>query len=191
MNRLLVTILVSLAAGCATVSVKKVETGTQGVGDRMQLTLDGPWNHIDSSRMGPAQTWTMEGLPIDQLLVYSGIKNEQLVHAESGGGRKSFAFRSAMQPDEIVAMFEGMLTRDGSTFKLVKLEPAAFGGEKGFRFEYSLIRKGDNVQLSGLCYGAISKGELFAVLYLAPRLGFYPRHQPRVEQIARSARIKS
>jgi hypothetical protein len=42
-----------------------------------------------------------------------------------------------------------------------------------------------------LCYGAISKGELFAVLYLAPRLGFFPRHQLRVERIARSARIKS
>ena len=192
MTRLLVAMLVFLAAGCATVSVKKVETGEQGVGDRMQLTLEGPWNHVDGPRMGPAQIWTMEGLPIDQLLVYSGIKNEELVHAAAGGGaRKSFAFRSSMQPDEIAAMFEGMLTRDGSSFKLVKLEPVTFGGEKGFRFEYSLTRKFDNVQLSGLCYGAVSKGELFAVLYQAPRLGFFPRHQPRVEQIARSARIKS
>jgi hypothetical protein len=94
-----------------------------------------------------------------------------------------------MQPDEIVAMFEGMLTRDGSSFKLVKLEPASFG-EKGFRFEYQLIRKVDNVQLSGIGYGSVSKGELFAIVYLAPRLTFFSRHQGRVEQIARDARLK-
>jgi hypothetical protein len=39
-------------------------------------------------------------------------------------------------------------------------------------------------------FGAVSKGELFALLYHAPRLAFFPRHQPRVEQIARSARLK-
>jgi hypothetical protein len=95
-----------------------------------------------------------------------------------------------MQPDQIVAMFEGMLTRDGSSFKLVKLEPATFGGEKGFRFEYSLIRRVDNVQLAGMGYAAVSKGELFALLYSAPRLTFFSRHQGRVDQIARSARLK-
>jgi hypothetical protein len=134
----------------------------------------------------------MEGLPLDQLLVYSGIKNEELVHAAGGSGTtKDFAFRSSMQPDEIVAMFEGMLTRDGSQFKLVKLEPASFGGEKGFRFEYSIVRRGDNAVLSGVGFGAVSKGELFALLYQAPRLAFFPRHRPRVEQIARSARLKT
>ena len=38
---------------------------------------------------------------------------------------------------------------------------------------------------------AVSKGELFALLYRALRLAFFPRHQPRVEQIARSARLKT
>jgi hypothetical protein len=134
----------------------------------------------------------MEGRPVDELLIYSGIKNEQAIHATTmGSNRKNFAFRSSMQPDEIVAMFEGMLTRDGSTFKLVKLAPADFGGAKGFRFEYSLTRKIDNVQLSGLGFGTVSSGELFALLYQAPRLAFFPRHQPRVEQMARSARIKT
>lgn len=191
MTRFLAVVVVCIAAGCAQPGIRKVESGAQGVGERMQLTIEGPWNHFENARLGPAQIWTMEGLPIDQLMVYSGIKNEELVHADGGSGRKSFAFRSTMQPDEIVAMFEGMLTRDGSSFTLNRLEPATFGGEKGFRFEYSLTRKVDNVQLSGLAYGAVSKGELFAILYQAPRLGFFARHQARVEQIARSARIKS
>jgi hypothetical protein len=176
-------------AACA--SVAKVETGERTIGERMLVSLEGPWNHVSAPGMGPAQIWTMEGLPVDQLLVYSGIKNDQLIHAEGSGNRKSFAFRSSMQPDEIVAMFEGMLTRDGSSFKLVKLEPGNFGGAKGFRFEYALTRKVDNVQLSGVGFGTVSNGELFALIYQAPRLAFFSRHQPRVEQIARSARVKT
>ncbi len=142
--------------------------------------------------MGPAQVWTMEGTPVDQLLLYPGIKDGQLIHAEFGEStkQKNFAFRSGMQPDEIVAIFEGMLTRDGSRFKLERLEPMAFGGEKGFRFAYSLVRKVDNVQLSGVGYAMVNRGELFTVLYMAPRLVFYPRHIARVEHIGKSIRVK-
>ena len=185
--RLLIALLALFVAGC--VSHSTLQTGEQAVGDRMLLTLDGPWNYIDAPGMGPARTWTMEGLPIDVLRVYSGIKDEQSMHPKGPAGQKNFSFRSTMQPDEVVAMFEGVLTRDGSSFKLAKLEPTTFAGEKGFRFEYSLTRKVDNVQLSGLGYGVVSNGELFAMLYQAPRLAFFARHQPRVDQIARSARL--
>ena len=192
MKNLLIVLLVSVLAGCA--SAVKVESGDRTIGDRLLVTLDSAWNQINASGMGPAQTWTMEGLPVDQLLIYSGLKDGQAIHAErtysSSNPQKSFIFRATMQPDEIVALFEGMLTRDGSRFKLVKLEPATFGGAKGFHFEYSLTRKLDSVQLSGLGYGTVSKGELFAFVYQAPRLTFFPRHQGRVEQIARSARLK-
>jgi hypothetical protein len=95
-----------------------------------------------------------------------------------------------MQPDDIVAMFEGMMTRDGSVFKLNKLEPVSFGGQKGFRFEFSLTRKVDSVELSGVGFGTVANGELYAMLYAAPQLGFFGRHQGSVEQMARSARLK-
>lgn len=177
-----------LAAGCA--SVAKMESGERTLGERLAVTLDGDWNHVNLPGLGPAQVWTMEGLPIDQLLIYSGLKDGEVVHARDGNSKsKDFAFRSAMQPEEIVTMFEGMLTRDGSRFRLVRLEPATFAG-KGFRFEYELIRKADNVRLMGVGYGAVSKGELFAMLYSAPRLTFFARNQPRFEQMARTARVK-
>jgi hypothetical protein len=177
-------------AACAPVQTRKVESGEQTLGERLVVKIDGPWNHITAPSMGPAQTWTMEGLPVDQLLVYSGLKDGEVIHAQpSGSSAKSFSFRGNMQPDEIVAMFEGMLTRDGSTFKLVKLEPSSFGGGKGVRFEYAVVRKVDSVQLSGVGFATVNDGELFALLYSAPRLGFFPRHQARVEQIAGTAKI--
>jgi hypothetical protein len=44
--------------------------------------------------------------------------------------------------------------------------------------------------MRGLGYGTVSKGELFAMLYTAPRLTFFARHRERVEQMARSATLK-
>jgi len=180
-------------AGCATrTQVLKVEPGEQVVGDRLAIKVDGPWNHISTTLLAPAQAWTMEGFPIDQLLIYSGVKDGEPVHPiASGTGGKSFNFRSNMQPDEIVAMFEGALTRDGSTFKLAKLEPSGFGGAKGLRFEYAIVRKIDNVQLSGVGFAAVDSGELFAMLYSAPRITFFPRHQQRVEEIAKTAKVRA
>jgi len=192
MKGLLAVILAVGVAGCATRQMAKVEPGERLVGERLEIKVDGPWNQLDATVLAPAQAWTMEGLPIDQLLIYSGVKDGEAIHPVArGSSAKSFNFRSNMQPDEIVTMFEGALTRDGSTFKLAKLEPSAFGGAKGLRFEYAVIRKIDNVQLSGVGFATVSDGELFAMLYSAPRLGFFARHQQRVEEIAKTAKVRA
>jgi hypothetical protein len=189
MKKLSLLCVLLLLSGC--VSVAKIETGERTVGERLNINIDGAWNHISAPGMGPAEVWTMEGTPVDQLLLYPGIKDGQAIHAESGAGKqKSFEFRARMQPDEIATLFEGMLTRDGSRYRLVKLEPMDFSGQKGFRFEYSLVRKIDNVQLTGVGYAVVNRGELFAVIYMAPRLVFYPRHIARVEHIGKSMRVK-
>jgi len=153
------------------------------------MELDGPWNFIKAPNSGPAQYWTMEGLPIDQLLIYSGVKDGKAIHPVSRGS-KPVVFRSGMRPDEVISLFERMLTRDGSTFQLTKSEPAAFGGVKGFHFEFKLVRKIDSLELAGLGYGSVSDGELFSIIYMAPRMTFFGRHQTRVENMARGARIK-
>jgi len=193
MMKLLIAGMALILSGC--VSISKVDTGERTVGERLQLTLDGAWNQVNVPNItGPnAELWTMEGLAIDELLIYSGLRNDQPVHAESAAAnqkQRSFKFRSDMQAEQIVALFEGMLTRDGSVFTLSKLEPAPFGGGKGFRFEYTLTRKRDNVELWGMGGGVVSKGDLFAVVYHAPKLVFYPRHQGRVAAILASARVK-
>ena len=189
MKRLTTAILVAMLTACA--SVSKVETGQRTVGERLSLTLEGQWNHVSLPNIGPAEIWTMEGLPIDQLRIYSGVKDGTAIDPTGpGADKKPINFRSSMRPDEIVGMFEAAVARDNSTFKLEKLEPVNFGGQRGFRFEFTFTRKLDGVVNSGFGYGAVNKGELFGLLYVAPRLSFFPRHKDRVEQIARSASIK-
>lgn len=189
MKKLLFCILVMLLSACA--SVQKIDSGPRTVGERLVLTIEGMWNHLDFPNIKPAQVWTMEGVTIDELLIYSGIRDGAAMHPENAKPEiKNFVFRSNMQAEEVVSMFEGVLTRDGSTFKLVKLEPFAFGGKKGYRFEYERIRKVDGVLLRGVGFFAIDRAELFALVYHAPRLTFFPRHRERVENIAKSVRIK-
>ena len=183
---LIVPLLVSLAA-CVTPAVT-MQSGEQALGDRLVIQLEGPWNRVRTT--GPAQQWTMEGLPIDDLYIYSGLKDGEAIHAVSGSA-KPFVFHSAMRSDEIISLFEGMLTRDGSTFQLAKSEPATFGGVKGYHFEFKLVRKVDSVELLGLGYGAVSNGELFSIVYVAPKMTFFSQHQGQVENIARDARIKT
>ncbi len=189
MKRLLLVGLLLILAGCAT--VKKIDSGVNTIGERMNINITGNWNGLDFPGIKPAQVWTMEGLTIDELIIYAGIKNDQAMHIENSADSKlkNFVFHSNMPTEEIVSMFEGVLSRDGSTFKLLKLERYPFGGTNGFRFEYERIRKLDSVQLRGVGFGGVDKGELFALLYQAPRLTFFPRHQARVEDIAKSVRI--
>jgi hypothetical protein len=189
MRLLFLAVIALLLASCA--SVKKVESGSRTVGERMTVVLDGEWNHLDFPGLRPAQVWTMEGLAVDEFLIYSGIKDGERMHPPGGGsGKKDFVFRSGMQNEEAVALLEGVLSRDDATFKLLRLAPYTFGGKKGFRFEYERIRKVDNVQLRGVGFGALDKGELFALVYHAPRLTFFPRHLPRVEAIAQTVTIR-
>jgi hypothetical protein len=190
MKHLLIIAAVIFLAGCGT--VRKVETGSNTVGERFTMHLDGPWNHVDFPGIKPGQVWTMEGVTVDELIIYSGIKDEQVMHPSgSGQGKKqNVVFRSTMPTDQIVSMFEGIFTRDDSIFKLMRVTPSTFGGKKGFLFEFERIRKKDNLRQLGFGYGAVDNGELFALVYVAPALTFFPRHQARVEAIAHSAFIK-
>jgi len=46
------------------------------------------------------------------------------------------------------------------------------------------------MHISGVAWAAVINNELFAMTFTAPHLGFFPRHLPKVEQAAASARLK-
>jgi len=190
----MVALVLSLSA-CSIFNISKMDAGEHLLGERLQVKVPSAWNHIDSHFVhGPnAQLWTKEGMAIDEMMFYTGVKDGEKIHPNNLASAKvpDFVFGSTMQPEQIAAMFEGMLARDGSTFKLVRLSPAPFAGVKGFRIEYSLIRKSNNVELNGIIAGAVDKGQLYAILYQAPRLEFFPRQQIQVMQIIGSARLKN
>jgi hypothetical protein len=176
MSRIYFLLLAFALAACATVA--KLQSGEQAIGDRLVVTFDGAWNEVGE------QTWTREGLPIDELRVFPGIRSGEPLAA---GGP---LFSSALPHAEIPALFGKFLSSDGSVFTLRKVEPCDFAGG-GYRFEYSLRRKLDDVELAGVGYASVRRGALFAMLYSAPKLVFFDRYKRAVENMAQTARVKA
>ena len=177
MSRIFYLLLVVALAACA--SVAKLQSGEQAIGERLVLTFDGAWNEVGEN------IWTREGLPIDELRVFAGIRDGERI-----GDEKGPVFSAGVKPSEIPRLLAADLTADGSVFTLHRLEPNRFAGG-GYRFEYTLRRKLDNVELAGIGYASVKGGTLFALLYSAPKLVFFDRYKPAVEHIAQSARVRS
>ncbi len=136
-------------------------------------------------------TWTQEGFTVDALRFYVGLKDGELIAPTPSEpkGQQPLAFKSGMGTAEVLALFEGLYSRDGSSYKLDKAQPATFAGGPGIRFEFSAIRKSDEVRLKGVAWGAVRNGQLFVITYTAPRLGLFGRHLAKAEAVAGSARI--
>lgn len=191
MNRRHVLLLSTLVlGGCA--AATKVAVGDAVVGDRLIVPVDSEWNQLSGNLSGgrAAAVWTIEGLPIDQIAFFVGIANGSEL-AAPGRDKRPLVFRATMQPDEVAALFEAFYTRDGSAYKLDRLEPTAFIGERGLRAQFTLVRKEDDVRCSGTLWAAVRKGELHAMAFVAPTIVFYPRLVGRVEKIAGAARLRS
>jgi len=188
MKKILLLACLILAA-CATVT--KVDSGQQLVGDRLAVELAGPWNQFNRGVDVP--TWTVEGFTVDRLQFFIGIKDGEPIAKRPRGAdeQRPLTFHASMKAHEIVALFEGLYTQDGSTFTLDGVEPAAFLGEQGFKYSYTLVRRADDVRLAGVGFGAVHNGELTVINYSAPRLGFFPRYREQIEKMALSARLRS
>lgn len=182
--------LILFLAGCA--SLSKVDTGETVVKDSMVVQVDKAWNQFSNVMDSRAVNWTRDGLYVDRLQFYVGVADGEEIEGKLRGTaeQRPLAFKASMQTHEIAQVFQNVLTRDGSVLTLGKLEPTEFLGTTGFRMEYSLIRKGDDVRMKGVVFGAVKNNKLYLLHYTAPRLAFYDRHAASVEQMARSARLK-
>lgn len=188
---LLAAAAVLLAAGCAQVS--QVASGDVTLRERLVVTVDKPWNQFERGMGDNTPTWTQDGITVDALRFYVGLKDGELLAPTPSEpkGSKPLAFRAKMQPGDVVTLLEGLMTRDGSTFQVDRLGPTPFLGTNGFKLEFSGVRKSDEVRLRGAAWGAVRNGELFMITYTAPRLSFFERNLPSVEAIAKSARTRS
>lgn len=191
-------ILVALAtvvvlAGCAA-PITKVGAGPVVLAERMNVQGDAAWNQLPAHLSGQAPataTWTVDGLGLDTMNFYVGVKDgTQMGTMPQGKDARQIVFKAAMQPHEVVTIFGNLYSRDGSSFTLDKLESAEFLGGRGFRFQYTVVRKVDEVKLSGLGWATVRGGELHAMTFTAPQKGFFPRHVTKVEKIAATAALK-
>lgn len=192
--RALLPLAALLLASCA--AMVRVAPGPVSVRDDFTVTVDSSWNRLDIPGIvfaapGASQIWTAEGIPLDVLAFYIGVREgDPLGRVLERGAKPLPPYRAAMTPHEIVELYEQLITQDGSAFRLGRLAPHRFGGADGFRFEYALTRKHDGLTLSGVAYGAVVGKRLTLMTFSAPRMHYFAMYLPRVEAIAGTAHIK-
>jgi hypothetical protein len=195
MKTLWTLVLVCLISACT--SIAKIE-GDQAVNNKLVVSVSDAWNKVtDPWEREPYDIWTQEGIPLDHLRLWGGVKSGKALVAKPtvlfrSPGEKDPrypTFTAGLPPDKLVSLFEALYANEGAV-AITRVEPTVFAGEKGVRFEFTLARQADDVTLKGVGWAAIHKDELFAATFAAPRLAFFPRLLPMAEAVVKTARIR-
>jgi hypothetical protein len=200
MKRLLLVVIALVLAACT--SMARME-GEQVVGERLVVHVPGAWNKVvDRSEQPPYDTWTQEGIPLDHLRLWGGVRPGQplmtkwatYTRAEDAKERRVPTFRPGLTPEKLVSLFEELYATAG-TVSITRVEPTVFAGERGVRFEFTLARRSDDLNMRGVGWVAVRPDpvwgeELFAATFVAPRLAFYDRLLPMAEAVVKTARVR-
>lgn len=199
-KRLVLLLPALLLAACA--SVSRVE-GDQVVNERLAVHVSSAWNKVsDRWEVDPYDTWTQEGIPLDHLRFWGGVRPGQplmtkpVIFSREPDARQPRVptFRAGLTPEKLVSLFEELYATAG-TVTITRVEPTVFAGQKGVRFEFTLVRRRDDLTMHGAGWVAVRPDpvfgeELYAATFVAPRLTFYERLLPMAEAVVKTARIK-
>jgi hypothetical protein len=193
-------LLAALLAACS--SMTRME-GEQVVNQRLAVDVPQAWNRIvDRWEIDPYDTWTQEGIPLDHLRFWGGVRPGQALMSKpamysreaDAKERRVPTFRMGMSPEKLVGLFEELYSTAG-TVTITKMEPTVFAGQKGVRYEFTLLRRRDDLTMQGVGWVSVRQDathgeELYAATFVAPKLAFYPRLLPMAEAVVKTARIK-
>ena len=200
MKRFLPLLLALLLAACANVSRMQ---GDEVVNGRLAVHLTQAWNRVsDPWDVDPYDTWTQDGIPLDHLRFWGGVRpgqplmtNPALFSREPDAKAPRVpTFRQGLTPEKLVSLFEELYATAG-TVTVTKVEPTVFAGQRGVRFEFTLARRRDDLDMQGVGWVAVRPDatygeELYAATFVAPRLSFFQRLLPMAEAVVKTARVK-
>jgi hypothetical protein len=196
MIKRIAALLLALALGACT-SIAKVE-GDQVVNNKLVVHVPAAWNKVtDPWEKEPYDIWTQEGIPLDHLRLWGGVKSGKALVAKPtvlfrAPGEKDArypTFVTGLPPDKLVSLFESLYAHEG-TVQITRIDPAVFAGAKGVRFEFTLARRADDLTLKGVGWAAVHNDELYAATFAAPRLAFFDKLLPMAEAVVKTARIR-
>lgn len=200
MKRLALLLAAVLLAACS--SMTRME-GVQVVNERLAVDVPQAWNKMNDRLVAdPYDTWTQEGLPLDHLRFWGGVRPGQplmikpVIFSREPDARQPRVptFRHGLTPEKLVGLFEELYATAG-TVTITKVDRAEFAGQKGVRFEFNLARRRDDLAMQGVGWVAVRPDpvygeELYAATFVAPKLAFFPRLLPMAEEVVKTARIK-
>jgi hypothetical protein len=190
--RLALAAALTVAASPALAGLYKLAPAGQAArvgGGALTVTPSVDWNHMGRRLGRNAESWTEDGLTLDDVTFYAGIGADQTLFKERDKADKPLPrFNPTMLPTDVVQMFEESyrIANDTAVFNLDKVEPARFLGGDGFRFAYSFV-VADQVERRGVGVAAIRDGKLYMITYEAPRIYYFDRWRDAYDKLADSA----
>ncbi|MBC5783391.1 hypothetical protein H8N03_10585 [Ramlibacter sp. USB13] len=199
-RRFLLLAAVLLLAACA--NVQRMD-GDQVVNEKLVVHVSDAWNKVsDPWDVDPYDTWTQEGIPLDHLRFWGGVRPGQPLmtrpalfsRAPDARQPRVPTFRPGLSAERLVSLFEELYANAG-TVNVTRIEPAVFAGQKGVRFEFTLERRRDDLSMQGVGWVAVRPSaetgeELYAATFVAPKLSFYQRLLPLAEAVVKTARVR-
>ena len=153
------------------------------------LAPDG-WNLWTKRPIKKGERWSFDGPTLNRIDFFAGLGPGEPLAKEIDRKREPLPkLMAGMKATDIAEMYEQTLrSRQGvADFAIEQIEPAPFGGQRGFRFTFrysdgELGRKGE-------ARGALVGDRLFMMVLDAPELHFFDRDVRGFRQIADSAAI--
>jgi hypothetical protein len=158
----------------------------------LMVTPPNDWNRLGSKIGRNAESWTLDGLSLNDLTFYAGIEEGRTLFREVDKKNRPLPkFTASMLPTDIVSLFEGSyrIAAGTSLFEIGKVEPTIFAGKPGVHFTYSFVQQGEEVRRNGEGTGAIIGGKLYLISFEAPVIHYFDRDIARYHTLVSTARV--
>ncbi len=188
-----ITIALALAAPAAA-AFKLMRAGVAETVAKSGLTVtpDRDWNKLGGRVGRNAESWTLDGLSLNDITFYGGIENDRTLFREVDKRERPLPrFSSNMLIPDVAQLFEASyrVANGTSLMTIDSIEPATFAGYPGFRFTYNFTIQNEEVKRLGEARGAIVGGKLYMITFEAPVIHYFDRDIGAFRKIVDSARI--
>jgi hypothetical protein len=199
--KILATLLLTLALAACSI-MTRVE-GDEVLNDKLVVHVTDTWNRLNDPWEGESyESWTQEGVPLDHLRISAGVQpgqalmNKPMFYSREADAREPRVptFKTGLAAEKLVNLFEELYANEG-VVTVTRMDPGEFADQPGVRFEFTIVRRADDLTLKGVGWLAVRHApgrgeELYAATFTAPQQAFFDRLLPRAEAVVRTARIK-
>ncbi len=193
-NLKLAALAVALITAPALAGYKLMPTGVAVSVAKSGLTVSPSkdWNRLGGRVGRNAESWTLDGLALNDLTFYGGIADNTTLFREVNKKDAPLPrFSSTMLIPDVVQLFEASYrVANGTSFMSIdSVAPASFAGNPGFRFTYNFTVQNEEVKRLGEARGAIIGGKLYMITFEAPVIFYFDRDVEAFRMIFDSASI--
>jgi hypothetical protein len=175
--------LVLLAVSACAPIILLVEPGPRDIGGAYQITTPIAWSRF---AMAPTEQWTVDGLTLQNLHLFAGLDDGDVLFAESRRRADDGVprYRRGMRASDVAEFVAASLAERGAgEVETAALRPAPFGALDGFRFDIAFL-SGDGLAYRGAALGAVGDdGRLHLILYTGTRQHYFAAHLEAAEAI--------